>query len=119
MRITSSPSPVIRARSWLSAGGSGSSARKVVVSGSVVIWQSSNAAASMGPAHPAKVISYVLAHQMWSRAAALPPWQPSAATSDRYHPAGGDARRSPWIRQQDLARRISMMCAPKIGRAHV
>ena len=57
--MISSPRPTIRSTSPGRAAWSGSSARRVVVSGLVVTWQSSNCARSVRPAWPVKVISYV------------------------------------------------------------
>ena len=57
--MISRPRPTIRSTSSGRAAWSGSSARRVVVSGVVVTWQSSNCARSVLPAWPLKVISYV------------------------------------------------------------
>jgi hypothetical protein len=57
--IISRPRPTIRSTSPGRAAWSGNSARRVVVSGRVVTWQSSNCARSVLPAWPLKVISYV------------------------------------------------------------
>jgi hypothetical protein len=57
--MISRPRPTIRSTSSGRAAWSGSSARRVVVSGVVVTWQSSNCARSVLPAGPLKVISYV------------------------------------------------------------
>ena len=57
--IISRPRPTIRSTSPGRAAWSGNSARRVVVSGHVVTWQSSNCARSVLPAWPLKVISYV------------------------------------------------------------
>ncbi len=57
--VTTSPSPTIRCTSPERAAWSGSSARRVVVSGPVVTLQSSNCARSVLPAWPLKVTSYV------------------------------------------------------------
>ena len=56
-RLISSPSPAIRCTSPERAAWSGSSARRVVVSGPVVTLQSSNCARSVLSAWPVKVIS--------------------------------------------------------------
>lgn len=57
--ITSSRRLVIRSTSPASAASSGSSARRVVLSGPTRTSQSSNSARSPAPAWPAKVISYI------------------------------------------------------------
>ncbi len=57
--MISRPRPTIRSTSPERAAWSGNSARRVVVSGRVVTWQSSNCARSVLPAWPLKVISYV------------------------------------------------------------
>src|SRR5215831_17656729 len=57
--MISRPRPTIRSTSPGRAAWSGNSARRVVASGLVVTWQSSNCARSLLPAWPLKVISYV------------------------------------------------------------
>ena len=57
--MISRPRPTIRSTSPGRAAWSGNSARRVVVSGHVVTWQSSNCARSVLPAWPLKVISYI------------------------------------------------------------
>jgi hypothetical protein len=57
--MMTSPRPTIRCTSPERAAWSGSSARRIVVSGPVVTLHSSNCARSVLPAWPLKVISYV------------------------------------------------------------
>ena len=69
--VTSSPRPAMRCMSPERAATSGSSARRVVVSGPAVTLQSSNCAHSVLSAWPIKVISYprdgtrIIPHSWW------------------------------------------------------